>query len=100
MADIFENFHDSLRRELLDPAYYYTLPGFTWDAMLKHTDVKFEPFIDIDMVMFIKRDIGGLSQCANRYAQVNNKYAVIQSIEIVIVLDVSNVWLGNVSIMP
>jgi len=36
LVDIFENFRDSCVASYgLDPAYYYTLPGFTWDAMLK-----------------------------------------------------------------
>ncbi|KYN28506.1 hypothetical protein ALC57_02077 [Trachymyrmex cornetzi] len=35
LADIFENFRNSCVASYgLDPAYYYTLPGFTWDAML------------------------------------------------------------------
>ncbi|XP_011863957.1 PREDICTED: uncharacterized protein LOC105559916, partial [Vollenhovia emeryi] len=60
LADIFENFRDSsINSYGLDPAYYYTLPGFTWDAMLKHTHVNFELLTDIDMVM---------------YARANNKY--------------------------
>ncbi|KYN04793.1 hypothetical protein ALC62_04331 [Cyphomyrmex costatus] len=76
LADVFENFRDSCVASYgLDPAHYYTLPGFTWDAMLKHTRVKFELLTDIDMVMFVERGIrGGLSQCSGRYARANNRY--------------------------
>ncbi|KYN16525.1 hypothetical protein ALC57_11209, partial [Trachymyrmex cornetzi] len=36
LADVFENLRDSCIASYgLDPAYYYTLPGFIWDAMLK-----------------------------------------------------------------
>jgi len=76
LADVFENFCDSCIVSYgLDPSYYYTLPGFTWNAMLKHTGINFELLTDIDMVMFVERDIrGGLNQCSGRYARANNKY--------------------------
>ncbi|XP_031789251.1 uncharacterized protein LOC107981634 [Nasonia vitripennis] len=76
LADVFENFRDqSMNVYNLDPAHYYTTPGFSWDAMLKHTGVQLKLLTDIDMVLFIERGIrGGLSQCSNRYAAANHKY--------------------------
>jgi len=76
LTNIFENFRNScIAIYCLDSAYYYTLLGFTWDAMLKYTRVRFELLTDTDMIMFIERDIrSDLSQCFGRYAQANNKY--------------------------
>lgn len=76
LTDIFENFrNDCLESHDLDPSHYYTLPGFTWDAMLKYTGVNLELLTDVDMLLFVERGIrGGVSQCSKRYASANNKY--------------------------
>ncbi|XP_076278400.1 uncharacterized protein LOC143208149 [Lasioglossum baleicum] len=77
LADVFENFRDDcLDNYKLDPAHYYTLPGFAWDVMMKMTKIELELFTDVDMLLFVERGIrGGLSQCSHRYACANNKYS-------------------------
>lgn len=76
LVDVFKRFRKMCMQVYgLDPAHYYTLPGFTWDAMLKYTRVKLELLTDIDMVLFIELGIrGGLVQCSGRYSKANNKY--------------------------
>ncbi|EFN79648.1 hypothetical protein EAI_05828, partial [Harpegnathos saltator] len=63
LTGIFENFCDKrnscIKSYGLDPTYYYTLPGFTWDAMLKYTKINFKLLTNIDMVMFIERGVKG-----------------------------------------
>ena len=78
LANVFENFRDTcIENYGLDPTYYYTLPGYTWDAMLTYTGIRLELLTDIDIVMFMEHSIrGGLSQCSHRYARANNKYNV------------------------
>lgn len=56
LTDVFENFRTTCQRIYgLDPAHYFTAPGFSWDAMLKYTKVKIELFTEIDMLLFIER---------------------------------------------
>jgi len=47
LADIFENFcNNCVTSYGLNFVYYYILPGFTWDAMLKHMRINFELLTD------------------------------------------------------
>ena len=40
LADVFEEFRNvCLKNYSLDPAWYYTSPGLSWDAFLKHSGV-------------------------------------------------------------
>ena len=76
LADVFENFrHVCLENYGLDPTWYYTSPGLSWDAMLKCTKIKLELLSDHDMLLFIKKGIReGISMVSNGYAKANNRY--------------------------
>ena len=76
LADVFENFRDvCIKNYGLDPAWYYTSPGLSWDAMLKLTKVKLELLTDINMLLMFEQGVrGGVSQISTRYAEANNPY--------------------------
>ena len=76
LVDGFENFRRlGLENFGLDPAHYFTLSGFSWDACLKMTKVKLELLKDPDMLLFFENSIrGGISMISNRYSKANNPY--------------------------
>ena len=56
LADVFESFRKMcLEYYKLDPCWYFTSPGLSWDAMLKMTKIKLELMVDIDMFIFIEK---------------------------------------------
>ncbi|XP_060882134.1 uncharacterized protein LOC132953814 [Metopolophium dirhodum] len=73
-ADVFENFRDiCMSTYHLDPAHYYTSPGFSFDSMLKFTKVQLELLVDFEKVLFYESGTrGGLVQASKRHARANN----------------------------
>lgn len=76
LSDVFEMFRNtSLTHYKLDPCYYVSAPGLSWDAMLLKTGAKMDLISDIEIYQMLEQGIrGGLSQCSLRYAKANNKY--------------------------
>ena len=74
LADVFENFRQTCIMDYgLDPAHYYTLPGFTLDARLKFTEQELDVFTDSEKFLFIEKSIrGGISVLSHRYVKANN----------------------------
>ena len=74
LADVFETFRaTSMKHYQLDPAYYFSLPGMAWDALLKETKVELELLTDIDMHLFFEKGLrGGVSMVSKRFAKANN----------------------------
>ena len=75
LADVFENFRKmSLETYSLDPIHYYSLPGLSWDAMLKYTGVVLELITDPDMHQMVGKSMrGGFSNICHRYATSYNR---------------------------
>ena len=74
LADIFEKFRaDSQTLYGLEPVHYYSLPGLSWDAALKHSGVKLDLITDIDMYLMVEKGIrGGISMISHRHAEAND----------------------------
>ncbi|KAB0800410.1 hypothetical protein PPYR_06150 [Photinus pyralis] len=76
LSDVFTNFREKcIITHKLEPAFFFTAPGYTWQCMLNYTKVKLDLLSDIDMVLFIEKGIrGGITQCCTKYSKANNKY--------------------------
>ena len=74
VADVFENCRETCILDYgLDPAHYYTLPGFTFDAYLKFTEQELNLFTDSKKFLFIENSIrGGISVVSHRHVKANN----------------------------
>jgi hypothetical protein len=76
LADVFENFRDTCYKTYgLDPAKNFTLPGLSWCALLKHSEIKLDLIQDADMLLMVEKGIrGGVSTISHRHAKANNPY--------------------------
>ena len=77
LAGAFENFRRVCKQNYgLDPANYFTAPGLSWDALLKHTGIELELLTNVDKHLFFERaKRGGISSVGHqRYFKANNKY--------------------------
>ena len=71
---MFESFRRSAHKMYgLDPAHFYTLPGFSWASTLKYTQVELELLIDPDMYIACENALrGGVCAVSARHAKANN----------------------------
>ena len=76
LENVFEKMREtSLKHYGLNPAHFYTLPGFTWCACLKKTKIRLELLTDPDMLLMFEHGIrGGITQVVHKHRSVNNKY--------------------------
>ena len=60
LAYVFENYRNiCLEIYKLDPVYFVSAPGLSWQACLKNTEVKLELLTDYDMMLMIEKRIRG-----------------------------------------
>ena len=76
LSDVFQKFSNFCCETYgLDPRYSYTLPGFSWQAMLKMTEIELDLISDQDMYLFLMDSIrGGITQVNKKYSKADNKY--------------------------
>jgi hypothetical protein len=74
LTDVFENFRNNAFSAYgLDPVHYYTLPGFSWDALFKYTGTNLELLKDPDMYIAFENGLrGGVCAVSHRHARANN----------------------------
>ena len=73
LADVFQNFRKAcMENYKLDPCYYFTLLGLSWNAMLKMTKMELQPMSDINTFQFIEKGMRrGISSIMHWYGKTN-----------------------------
>ena len=76
LACVFEFFrNESINYFELDPAHYLSNPDYSWDEILRLTDVNLKLISDIEKYQFIGNTrTGGISMICKWYAETNNKF--------------------------
>ena len=76
LSDVFQKFSKfAYETYELDPTHSYTLPGFSWQAMVKLTKIELELISDHDMYLSLMDTIrGGISVCNKKHVIADNKY--------------------------
>ena len=80
LADVFENFVESSTREYkINPLYSYSLPGYTWKAGLKLTDIKLDFIKDKELLLLLENNIrGGISSVmGDRHVQSDENKQIL-----------------------
>ena len=76
ISDVFQKFSTfAYKTYNLDPRHSFTLPGFSWQCMLKQTKIELELISDPNMYLFLMDSIrGGIVCCNKKHIRADNKY--------------------------
>ena len=70
LACVFEKFKKvSVNEFNINPLYCVSLPGYTWQCGLKHTDIRLQTLQDKDIILLLEKIIrgGNSSVMGDRY---------------------------------
>ena len=79
LCDVFEKcINVCLSDYELDPSHYFSSPGLTWDSMLKTAGVKLEKIDNIDVHLFLEKEMrGGISYISKEYSKSDQKTEIV-----------------------
>ncbi len=94
LAELFERYRHTMQSFVgLDPARFITGPSFSYQAMLKFTDVKIEQLTDKRMLNLICENLrGGLSYVSSRYEEATDTPDVNGDVQRILYLDANNLY--------
>src|SRR5699024_5762813 len=98
LHDVFTEFRDVCFKNYgLDPLWYVSAPGLSWNAMLKLTEVKLDTLSDPTMYNIFEKGIrGGICQVSLRHSIANHVYLESydpqKPTKYIIYIDVNNLY--------